>query len=121
VRIGSVGRIQPVKDHSTLLQALATVIARRPELRAIARLILVGEGPLRDAMRDQAQALGIADISWFPGSSNSVPDMLRALDVFVLPSLNEGISNTVLEAMATGPARRRHGSGRQTSNSWRTA
>jgi sugar transferase (PEP-CTERM/EpsH1 system associated) len=102
VRIGSVGRIQPVKDHSTLLKALATVVTRRPELRASARLILIGEGPLRDAMHDQARALGIADISWFPGSSNCVPEMLRTLDVFVLPSLNEGISNTILEAMATG-------------------
>jgi sugar transferase (PEP-CTERM/EpsH1 system associated) len=102
VRIGSVGRIQPVKDHATLLQALAMVIARRPELRASARLVLIGEGPLREAIRDQARTLGIADIAWLPGASNCVPELLRALDVFVLPSLNEGVSNTLLEAMASG-------------------
>jgi sugar transferase (PEP-CTERM/EpsH1 system associated) len=102
VRIGSVGRIQPVKDHSTLLEALAKVVERRPELRASVRLILIGDGPLLEAIRDQARRLGIADIAWLPGPSNCVPEILRALDVFVLPSLNEGISNTILEAMASG-------------------
>ena len=101
VRIGTVGRIQPVKDHATLVQALAKVLERRPELRSIARLVLIGDGPLRDATRDQVRALGIADIAWLPGPSNRVPEMLQALDVFVLPSLNEGISNTILEAMAS--------------------
>jgi sugar transferase (PEP-CTERM/EpsH1 system associated) len=102
VRIGSVGRVQPVKDHATLLKAFATAVERRPELRSRARLILIGDGPLWEAMRTQVRTLGIGDIAWLPGSSSLVPEMLRALDVFVLPSLNEGISNTVLEAMASG-------------------
>ena len=102
VRIGSVGRIQPVKDHATLLLAFAGVVRRRPELRSVARLVLVGDGPLRDAVSAQAQTLGIADIVWLPGASSRIPEMLQALDVFVLPSLNEGISNTMLEAMASG-------------------
>ena len=102
VRIGSVGRIQPIKDHATLLRAMASLVERRPGLRSVARLVLVGDGPLREAISAQARTLGIADIVWLPGATNRVPDMLRAFDVFVLPSLNEGISNTMLEAMASG-------------------
>jgi sugar transferase (PEP-CTERM/EpsH1 system associated) len=101
VRIGTVGRIQPVKDQATLLHALARLVERRPELRAVARLMVIGDGPLLGAMRDLAQALGIADIAWLPGPSNRIPQMLQIVDVFVLPSLNEGISNTILEAMAS--------------------
>ncbi|MBV9890991.1 MAG: TIGR03088 family PEP-CTERM/XrtA system glycosyltransferase [Rhizobacter sp.] len=102
VRIGTVGRIQPVKDHATLLHALASLVERRPDLRSVARLILVGDGPLREDISRQAETLGIADIVWLSGATNRVADMLRTLDVFVLPSLNEGISNTMLEAMASG-------------------
>lgn len=102
VRIGSVGRIRPVKGQATLLRALALVVERRPDLRAVARLVLVGDGPLLGALREQALALGIGDIVWLPGPSDRVPQLLRAFDVFVLPSLNEGISNTILEAMASG-------------------
>jgi glycosyltransferase involved in cell wall biosynthesis len=66
------------------------------------RLAIVGEGPLLPALRALAQSLGIADVSWFPGACDNVPEMLRLFDVFVLPSLNEGISNTILEALASG-------------------
>jgi glycosyltransferase involved in cell wall biosynthesis len=65
-------------------------------------LVVVGDGPLLGELQALASALGIADICWLPGSSTCVPMHLRNLDVFVLPSLNEGISNTVLEAMACG-------------------
>lgn len=102
VRIGAVGRIQPVKDQATLLRAVARLVSRRPELRAVARLMLVGDGPLLGAMRELAQQLSIADICWLPGASGEVPRLLQAMDVFVLSSLNEGISNTILEAMASG-------------------
>jgi glycosyltransferase involved in cell wall biosynthesis len=102
VRIGTVGRLQRVKDQAGLLKAAAMVLERRPELRARTRLLLVGDGPLLADLRARAESLGLADITWLPGASSEVPAMLRAMDVFVLPSLNEGISNTILEAMATG-------------------
>jgi sugar transferase (PEP-CTERM/EpsH1 system associated) len=102
VSIGSVGRVQAVKDYATLLQAMARLLGRRPELRSRARLLLIGDGPLLNTMRGLAISLGIADISWLPGSTDDVPRLMQALDVFVLPSLNEGVSNTILEAMATG-------------------
>jgi sugar transferase (PEP-CTERM/EpsH1 system associated) len=102
VCIGTVGRIQAVKDQATLLRAFAKAIGASPGLRDMARLVVVGDGPLLGELQALASALGIADICWLPGSSTCVPMHLQNLDVFVLPSLNEGISNTVLEAMACG-------------------
>ena len=69
----------------------------RPRLR----LIVVGEGPARAALEDAARRLLPAGHAWFAGARNDVADLLRAMDLFVLPSLNEGISNTILEAMAS--------------------
>ena len=100
--IGSVGRIQPVKDQAALVRAFARLVAERRELRARLRLAIVGDGPLLPALRELAQSLGVADIAWFPGALDDVPEVLRLFDVFVLPSLNEGISNTILEALASG-------------------
>jgi sugar transferase (PEP-CTERM/EpsH1 system associated) len=100
--VGSVGRVEAVKDHALLVRAFARLLAERPALRARLRLMVVGEGQLLPALRDLARSLGIADVAWFPGALENVPELLRLLDVFVLPSLNEGISNTVLEALASG-------------------
>lgn len=102
VLIGAVARIQPVKDHATLLRAFSAVIANQPDLRNRLRLMVVGDGPLLADLRALADSLKITDLTWFPGALDNIPDVLRALDVFVLPSLNEGISNTILEAMAAG-------------------
>jgi sugar transferase (PEP-CTERM/EpsH1 system associated) len=101
VVIGTVGRIQAVKDQATLLRAFAALLSAHPECRARLRLAIVGDGPLLDELRGLAASLGIAETTWMPGAVGNVPDVLRLLDVFVLPSLNEGISNTILEAMAS--------------------
>ncbi len=100
--VGTVGRIQAVKDQQTLVRAFAELIRNRPALRRRARLALVGDGPLLGQLRDEVAALGIDEISWLPGARSDVPELLRLFDVFALPSLNEGISNTILEAMASG-------------------
>lgn len=100
--IGSVGRIQAVKDHATLVRAFATLVAGNPALRERLRLAIVGDGPLLAELRGLAQSLGVADLAWLPGALDNVPEVLRLFDVFVQPSLNEGISNTILEAMASG-------------------
>jgi sugar transferase (PEP-CTERM/EpsH1 system associated) len=100
--IGTVGRLQRVKDQSTLLRAFAALRSQRPEFVARLRLMVVGDGPLRADLLALARALDIDGVTWFAGSLDNVPDALRVMDVFVLPSLNEGISNTLLEAMATG-------------------
>jgi sugar transferase (PEP-CTERM/EpsH1 system associated) len=102
IMIGTVGRIQPVKDQATLLHAFARMVTQRAELRPRLRLLVVGDGPLLGELKALAATLNIADLTCFPGALGDVPQVLRALDVYVLPSLNEGISNTILEAMACG-------------------
>jgi len=102
LRIGTVGRLQAVKDQATLIAAAATLVRSAPTLRQRLRVILVGDGPVRRSLGEQVQAAGLDDIVFFAGATDRVVDWLRALDVFVLPSLNEGMSNTLLEAMACG-------------------
>lgn len=100
--IGTVGRLQPVKHQALLARAFVQALERAPQLRPRLRLVIVGEGPLRQEIERILARAGLAGLAWLPGARNDIPDVLRALDVFVLPSLAEGISNTILEAMATG-------------------
>lgn len=99
---GTVGRLTPVKDQAGLLHAFARLLENRPELRERARLMIVGDGPLRDALVADITALGLREHVWLAGERRDVPEVMRAMNVFVLPSLAEGISNTILEAMASG-------------------
>lgn len=103
VRFGTVGRLQPVKDQATLIRALALAIKSSPsDLAPRLRLIIVGDGPLREELAGLAESLGVSRQVFFAGDRNDVPRVLQSFDAFALSSLNEGISNTILEAMATG-------------------
>lgn len=101
VLIGTVGRMHGVKDQLTLVRAFMGLLQRRPEFRATARLVLVGEGPLREQARQVLESAALERFAWLPGERSDVADILRGLDIFVLPSRAEGISNTILEAMAS--------------------
>ena len=100
--VGTVGRMQPVKDQANLVRAFARAIEIDPAQRDRLRLVLVGDGPLLSDARTVLEAAGLLKLAWLPGERRDVPAILRGLDVFVLPSLAEGISNTILEAMASG-------------------
>ena len=100
--VGTVGRMQVVKDQPKLARAFVQVLAQHPELRDRLRLVLVGEGPLREVCRQLLGEAGVAHLAWLPGERSDVDDVMRGLHCFVLPSLAEGISNTILEAMASG-------------------
>ena len=100
--VGTVGRMQTVKNQTLLVQAFLRALGLQPGLRQRARLVLVGDGPLRAQAQALLDAAGAADLAWLPGERQDVPALLRGLHVYALPSLAEGISNTVLEAMASG-------------------
>ncbi|HKP65587.1 MAG TPA: glycosyltransferase, partial [Casimicrobiaceae bacterium] len=98
---GTVGRLQPVKNQILLARAFVRALTDAPSLRSRMRLIIVGDGPLHADIRTILEQGGVTDLAWLTGARSDVADLLRMLDVFVLPSLAEGISNTILEAMAT--------------------
>jgi sugar transferase (PEP-CTERM/EpsH1 system associated) len=100
--LGTVGRMQAVKDQTLLARAFIRALELRPDLRQRLRLVMIGEGPLRAQALDALEKAGVGDLAWLPGERNDVADILRGLNCFVLPSLAEGISNTILEAMASG-------------------
>ena len=100
--IGTVGRLDPVKDQARLVEAFARLQALDEEPCRRARLVLVGEGPLRQALGEQVVQWGLQDRVHFAGQRQDVPALLRALDVFVLNSVTEGTSCALQEALATG-------------------
>lgn len=100
--IGWVGRMQAVKDPLTLVRAFIHLLDRRPDWRDVIRLVMVGGGPLREEAQWLLRGAGVDDLAWLPGEHAEIPKLMRSMDLFVLPSRAEGISNTVLEAMASG-------------------
>lgn len=100
--VGTVGRMEAVKDQTNLARAFVTALRTQPATRQRMRLVLVGDGALRSRAEAILQEAGMRELAWLPGERADVPQVLRGLDCFVLPSLAEGVSNTILEAMACG-------------------
>jgi sugar transferase (PEP-CTERM/EpsH1 system associated) len=96
--VGAVGRLVPVKDHLGLLETVA--LLGRDGLRPL--IVIAGDGPLRGDIENRAAALGINHQIRLLGHRQDIDTVLAALDIFVLPSRSEGLSNTILEAMAAG-------------------
>ncbi len=96
--VGTVGRLDPVKDQAGLVRAFA---ALRPSRRDV-MLVIVGDGPCRGDLANLITALGVQDRVLLLGERRDIPIVLAAIDLFVLPSIAEGTSNTILEAMASG-------------------
>ena len=98
--VGTVGRMDPVKDQSMLARAFVLTLQMNPAARERMRLVMVGEGALRAETERILEDGGVRGLAWFAGERNDIPKIMQGLDCFVLPSRGEGISNTVLEAMA---------------------
>ncbi|HLK19690.1 MAG TPA: glycosyltransferase [Bryobacteraceae bacterium] len=96
--IGVVCALRPEKGLSTLLEAFARIRHLRPPMK----LAIVGDGPVLEALKKDAETLGIQQDCVFALATNQVADWLRAFDIFVLPSLSEALSNALMEAMACG-------------------
>jgi len=96
--VGSGGRFSPEKGHLDLIRAVAAI--RRSGLNI--RLRIAGDGSMRGAYAEQAKVLGLGDGLELPGAVQDMGEFYRSLDLFVLPSLREGLSRMLLEAMASG-------------------
>ena len=94
--VGIVARLDPVKDHASLLDAMVSAVRAVPELK----LLVVGDGPLADQLEKRAAALPCSSHIVFAGQQLDVPSLYRAMDLYAQPSLYEGVSGAILEAMA---------------------
>jgi glycosyltransferase involved in cell wall biosynthesis len=98
--VGSIGRLNAQKGHRHLLDATPGLFERHPS----ARVLIVGDGDLRNELEAQANRLGVAPRVVFAGHRSDIPDVLAALDVFCISSLYEGTPLALFEAMAAGRA-----------------
>lgn len=99
--VGTVGRMHGVKDQENLTHAFIRLCDRVPDQAGRLRLVMIGDGPLREVCEGLLKAAGLSGQAWLPGARDDVPELLRAMTIFTLPSQAEGISNTILEAMAS--------------------
>ena len=100
--VGSVGRMAAVKDFPTLVKAFLLLREKLSATDRPLRLIIAGEGVARAECEAMLRSAGVEQFAWLPGERDDISRLMQAMNVFVLPSLGEGISNTVLEAMASG-------------------
>jgi glycosyltransferase involved in cell wall biosynthesis len=100
--IATVGRMEAQKGHLILLDAFARLRESHSDNASSLRLLIIGDGRLRAKTELEAERLGIANFCRFPGSIENLGDIYRAVDLFVMPSLWEGLSLAMLEAMAAG-------------------
>lgn len=96
--IGNIGRFMSQKNHNFIIEIFDKIHALKPN----AYLVLVGNGELENIIRDQVKNKGIERNVIFTGVRSDIPDILSAMDVMLMPSLYEGMPNTVIEAQATG-------------------
>jgi len=99
LRVGMIARMNmPFKNHKVFLRAAARLCGRFPSLE----FVLVGDGPLRPELEREADSLGLKDHALFLGDRQDIAAVLASLDVSVLPSSSESLSNAILESMAAG-------------------
>jgi glycosyltransferase involved in cell wall biosynthesis len=94
--IGTIGRLTFQKGQKYLIEAVSKIKEKFPRIM----LLIVGDGPMKDGLRNYAKTLGLNEHVIFTGSRRDIPALLAAMDIFVLPSLWEGLPNALLEAMA---------------------
>jgi sugar transferase (PEP-CTERM/EpsH1 system associated) len=100
--IGSAGRMDNAANHVTLVDSFLRLIASPHPAHQRLRLLIVGDGPARAECQAMLNRAGAGARAWLPGARQDTPQLLRAMDLFVLPSPFEDRSNAVLEAMASG-------------------
>jgi glycosyltransferase involved in cell wall biosynthesis len=96
--IAVVATLKEQKGHRYLVEAMASIVPRHPEVH----VLVIGDGDLRAPLEAQVESLGLGEHIHFLGSRDDVPTLLAGSDLFVLPSLWEGLPMALLEAMAAG-------------------
>ena len=96
--VGTVGSLYPVKGHKYLLEAVPCIIKKCPQVK----FLIIGRGDQETVLTEQVKRLGIGNYVRFLGLRQDIPRLLSVMNVFVLPSLSEGLSIAALEAMASG-------------------
>jgi sugar transferase (PEP-CTERM/EpsH1 system associated) len=102
VIVGSVLRFMEIKDPMNLVEAFKSAHGKARSVGTQLGLVMIGDGPLRNASIEALNEAGLGGVAWLPGSRDDVPALMQSFDLFVLGSRREGISNTLLEAMASG-------------------
>jgi sugar transferase (PEP-CTERM/EpsH1 system associated) len=100
--IGSVGRMDDAKNDTTLVEAFLRLISSPHASHGRLRLLIVGDGPMRAECQAMLDRAGAGHRAWLPGERSDTAQLMRAMDLMVLPALAEGSGNVLLEAMATG-------------------
>jgi L-malate glycosyltransferase len=100
VVVGSLGLMRPEKNLSLLVKAFSRLAERYVTLK----LLLIGDGPEKKPLREMVDSLGLGERCVFMPVQENVPEWLRLIDIFVLPSATEALSNSLMEAMACGCA-----------------
>jgi len=98
--IGTVGRLTEQKGHIYLLQAISKLKNKFPDIK----VLIVGDGPLMEELKSYANSAGLSNNVIFTGFRRDIPALLAVMDIFVFPSLWEGLPNALIEAMAAGKA-----------------
>ncbi len=93
--IGTVGRLVPVKGHIYLIEGIRRVVMQNKNIS----LLIIGEGPLQNELKNRVEKLGLNNYIRFLGFSDNIEKYLSSLDIFILPSLHEGMPMVLLEAM----------------------
>ncbi|MDX2367670.1 MAG: TIGR03088 family PEP-CTERM/XrtA system glycosyltransferase [Colwellia sp.] len=99
---GTVGRLAEVKNQTLLVSAFLSLWQQQSQLQDKLRLVIIGDGILLPQLKRMVTSASAEQAVWFAGRRDDVAQLMQQLDIFVLPSLAEGISNTLLEAMASG-------------------
>ena len=96
--IGNIGRISPAKNHRFMVDVFSETVKTDPT----SRLLLVGDGPLREETEEYIKEKGIRDKVIMTGRRHDVPELLSAMDLFLIPSIHEGVGISAIEAQASG-------------------
>jgi glycosyltransferase involved in cell wall biosynthesis len=100
--IGTVGRLDPVKNQKVLIELFQELAIIAPELAKKLKIAIIGDGPLYEELKSTIIKCQLEQVIWLPGARYNIVELISSFDVFILPSIAEGIPMTVLEAMAIG-------------------